>query len=284
MKKQSNAFSGVITALITPFKNGKVDFKSLEKLVNQQLQNGVNGFVINGTTAESPTLSKSEVGEIFAQVKKLVPKNFPLIVGSGSNSTEKSIADSKDAEKMGADALLLVVPYYNKPQQRGLFEHFKSIASSVSIPSLLYNVPGRTVTALELETIRKLAEHPQIIGIKEASGKVEFAGQIRRQCGEAFVLLSGDDGTYDDFMKTGGNGVISVASHIIPKAMIDVKASEYSALIDLLFVEANPVPVKAALQLMGIIDSAEVRLPLVEMSSENKSKLVSEMTLRGLIK
>lgn len=281
---KTSAFHGVTTALITPFKNGKVDFKSLERLVSRQVEDGVTGFVVNGTTAESPTLHKSEVAEIFACVKSLVPKNFPLIVGSGSNSTEKSVNDSKDAEKMGADALLLVVPYYNKPQQRGLFEHFKTIASAVSIPSILYNVPGRTVTALELETIRKLAEHPQIIGIKEASGKVEFAGQIRRQCGESFMLLSGDDGTYDDFVKAGGNGVISVASHVIPKAMIDVKASEYSSLIDLLFVEPNPVPVKAALQLMGLIDSAEVRLPLVEMSSDNKSKLISEMKLRGLLK
>ena len=195
MKTQRSSFGGVITALITPFKDAKVDYRSLERLVQKQIQDGVSGFVVNGTTAESPTLHKSEVAEIFSQVKKLVPKNFPLIVGSGSNSTEKSIADSKEAEKMGADALLLVVPYYNKPQQRGLFEHFKAVASSVSIPSILYNVPGRTVTSLELETIRKLAEHPQIVGIKEASGKVEFAGQIRRQCGEAFVLLSGDDGS-----------------------------------------------------------------------------------------
>lgn len=281
---KTSVFYGVTTALVTPFKNGKVDFKSLERLVLRQVKDGVTGFVVNGTTAESPTLHKAEVAEIFACVKANVPKNFPLIIGSGSNSTEKSIQDSKDAEKMGADALLLVVPYYNKPQQRGLFEHFKAIASSVSIPSLLYNVPGRTITALELETIRKLAEHPQIIGIKEASGKVEFAGQIRRQCGEAFVLLSGDDGTYDDFVKAGGNGVISVASHIIPQAMIDVKASEYGNLIDLLFVEPNPVPVKVALQMMGIIDSAEVRLPLVDLSSENKNKLVSEMKLRGLLK
>lgn len=275
---------GVITALVTPFEKGNVHYPSLEKLIEQQLKGGVEGFVINGTTAESPTLTHEERKKIFQFAKERVPQDFPLIFGSGSNSTAKSIEESKEAEKMGADALLLVVPYYNKPPQRGLFEHFKAIASSVEIPSLLYNVPGRTITALELETIKKLSEHPQIIGIKEASGNVEFAKQIRQSCGKEFILLSGDDGTYDDFMKAGGDGVISVASHIIPNEMKAKKATENKELIDLLFCEANPIPVKMALYLMKIISSPECRLPLVTLSDAHTEKLKSAMKAKGLLK
>ncbi len=261
-------FKGVITALITPFYQGKVDYDSLAKLVDFQIKKGVEGFVVNGTTAESPTLSEEEVEKIFHFIKARVAKDFPLIVGTGSNSTEKTIAASVAAEKMGADGVLVVVPYYNKPPQRGLFEHFKQVASSINIPTILYNVPSRTITALELDTIKKLSAHPSIVGIKEASGNIDFAKAIRQQCGETFLLLSGDDGTYDDFKKAGGDGVISVSSHIIPEEMLQVKASENLELINMLFCEANPMPVKMALYLMGIIRSPECRLPLVTMAED----------------
>ena len=244
----------------------------------------MQGFVVHGTTGESPTVTGSERKKIFDFIKAKVPKGFPLIVGTGSNSTAQTIESSKEAEKWGADAVLLVVPYYNKPPQRGLFEHFKAVASSIHIPSILYNVPGRTITALELETIKKLSEHPSIIGIKEASGNVEFAKQIRQACGESFLLLSGDDGTYDDFMKAGGDGVISVASHIIPQAFLKKEASKSLALIDLLFCEANPMPVKMALNLMGVIATPECRLPLMTLSDANKEKLKMAMTEKGLLK
>lgn len=276
-------FKGVITALITPFKKGEVDYASLEKLVQYQLDKKIAGFVINGTTAESPTLKKQEKKEIFSFVKSKVPDNFPLIMGTGSNSTEETKEAAREAEKIGADAQLVVVPYYNKPPQRGLFAHFKSVAESVQIPTILYNVPSRTITALELETIKKLSEHPQIIGIKEASGNIEFAKEIRKSCGESFILLSGDDGTYDEFMEAGGDGVISVASHIIPEVMNNKKARANKELIDLLFVEANPIPVKKALNLMGIIDSAECRLPLVELSDANTQRLLRTMQSKGLL-
>ncbi len=276
-------FKGVITALITPFEKGEIDYASLENLIDMQLKNKVAGFVINGTTAESPNLSKQEKKQIFEFVKSKVPKDFPLIMGTGSNSTEETIQASKEAEKMGADALLVVVPYYNKPPQRGLLEHFKAVADSVHIPTILYNVPSRTITALELDTIKKLSEHPKIIGIKEASGNISFASDIRKACGESFILLSGDDGTYDDFVKAGGDGVISVSSHIIPQAMDQKKATEHKELIDLLFVEANPIPVKKALQLMKIIKSAECRLPLVELLDSNTQKLSKAMQNKGLI-
>lgn len=274
---------GVFTALATPFKNGKVDFESLQKLLKHQVENGVQGFVVNGTTAESPTLKSDEVSEIFQFVKKNVPAQMPLIVGTGSNSTQKTIEDSKLAEKMGADALLVVVPYYNKPPQRGLFEHFKAVAGSVNIPVLLYNVPGRTITTLELETIRKLSEHPNIVGIKEATGNIDFARDIRKACGKEFVLLSGDDGTYDEFMSVGGDGVISVASHVIPQAMVKTQARANKELIDLLFCEANPIPVKMALHQMGLFASAECRLPLMTLSENHTETLKKAMKQKGLL-
>lgn len=276
-------FKGVITALITPFEKGEVDYPSLEKLIKFQLEKKISGFVINGTTAESPTLKKHEKKEIFSFVKSKVPSNFPLIMGTGSNSTEDTKEAAREAEKMGADAQLVVVPYYNKPPQRGLFEHFKAVAESVQIPTILYNVPSRTITSLELETIKKLSAHPLIIGIKEASGNIEFAREIRKACGESFVLLSGDDGTYDEFMGIGGDGVISVASHIIPEDMILQRAKMNKELIDLLFVEANPIPVKKALYLMGIISSGECRLPLVELSDANTQRLLRSIQSKGLL-
>jgi 4-hydroxy-tetrahydrodipicolinate synthase len=278
-----NKFKGVFTALITPFKNNKIDFQSLEKLIDFQLKNSIDGFVVNGTTAESPNLDKREVKEIFDFIKGKVPKNFPLILGSGSNSTANTVLFSKECEAWGADALLLVVPYYNKPPQRGLFEHFKTIASSVNIPSILYNVPGRTITALEIETIKKLSEHPQIIGIKEASGNIEFAKQISAQCGESFILLSGDDLTYEEFMQVGGHGCISVASHVIPKEIKNQRIRTNRELIEMMFSEGNPIPVKKMLQLMGIISSAELRLPLVESTETSAMKIKAELNKRGLL-
>lgn len=288
---------GTFTALVTPFKNGSIDFASLDRLLNQQLNGGVDGFVVNGTTAESPTLTYSEVGQLFKHIRAVCGEKVPLIVGTGSNSTAKTIEDSEKAQEMGADAILVVVPYYNKPPQRGLFEHFKETASAVSIPTILYNVPGRTITALATETIRDLSHVPGVVGIKEASGKIDFAQEIIKACGKEFVLLSGDDGTYVEFLAVGGHGVISVASHVIPQQMVQWKKwvlegkleearadiKKYSRLIDLLFVEANPIPVKKALALMSILDSASLRLPLVELSAEHTETLKLEMKKVGIL-
>ncbi|MNJ91025.1 4-hydroxy-tetrahydrodipicolinate synthase [compost metagenome] len=288
---------GTFTALVTPFKNGKVDYVSLERLVAQQLKGGVDGFVINGTTAESPTLTESERNEIFKFIKSKCGSEVVLIMGTGSNSTQKTIEETKAAQELGADAALVVVPYYNKPPQRGLYEHFKAVATSVRIPTILYNVPGRTITALATETIASLTKVPGVKAIKEASGKIDFASEIIQACGKEFVMLSGDDGTYVEFLNAGGHGVISVATHVIPAQMVQWKKwvlegqvekaradiQKYSKLIDTLFVEANPIPVKKALQLMGVIDSAELRLPLVELSEENTAKLKVEMKNVGLL-
>lgn len=290
-------FKATMTALITPFDGGAVDFQSLEKLIKHQVQNGVEGFVINGTTAESPTLIENEVVEIFKAARAIVGPAFPLVMGTGSNSTAKTEEASEKAEALGADAVLVVVPYYNKPPQRGLVQHFSAVAKSVSIPVILYNVPGRTVTALSSESIRELSQVQNIVGIKEASGNIEFASEIIRKAGPEFVMLSGDDGTYVDFLKAGGHGVISVASHVIPREMLNwkklVQGGKYDEantdlkkhlpLINHLFVEANPIPVKMALYYMGLIKSPELRLPLVQMSEELAQKMKQEMKSLGVI-
>ncbi|WP_413289525.1 4-hydroxy-tetrahydrodipicolinate synthase [Bdellovibrio sp. HCB337] len=290
-------FKATITALITPFKNGAVDFASLENLVRHQIKNGVEGFVINGTTAESPTLLEKEVADIFKSVRNVVGKDFPLIMGTGSNSTAKTEELSEKAEDLGADAVLVVVPYYNKPPQRGLVKHFTEVAKSVSIPVILYNVPGRTITALSAESISELSRVQNIVGIKEASGNIEFAKEVKQKTNPEFVMLSGDDGTYVDFLKAGGHGVISVASHVIPKEMIawknqvasgkyeDAQAGikKHTNLINHLFVEANPIPVKMALHYMGIIESPELRLPLVTMAEDLAQKMKTEMKTLGVL-
>ncbi|MGZ3743451.1 MAG: 4-hydroxy-tetrahydrodipicolinate synthase [Pseudobdellovibrionaceae bacterium] len=284
-------FKATMTALITPFKQGMVDFSSLENLIKYQIKNGIEGFIINGTTAESPTLTKGEVEDIFKFTRSMVGPQFPLIIGTGSNSTTKTEEYSEAAEALGADAVLVVVPYYNKPPQRGLVKHFTEVAKSVSIPVILYNVPGRTITELSLESIRELSQVQNIIGIKEASGNIEFASEIKKKCGPEFILLSGDDGTYVDFLKIGGQGVVSVATHIIPKEMVQWKrlvaegkyeaallqAQKYRSLINYLFVESNPIPVKMALYYMGIIHSPELRLPLVSMSDDLAEQMKNEM-------
>jgi 4-hydroxy-tetrahydrodipicolinate synthase len=274
---------GTITALVTPFFNGEVDEESLVQLLQHQLKNKIDGFVVNGTTAESPTLESAEIEKIFKIVKANCPSHMPIIVGTGSNSTKKTIEDTIKAKKMGAHAALVVVPYYNNPPQRGLLKHFLSVAESSDFPIILYNVPGRTVAKLELDTIVELSKHKNIIGIKEATGNIEFAKQIRSKCGEDFILLSGDDGTYDAFFQAGGNGVISVSSHIIPLAMKERNIKQNAELIQALFCEANPIPVKRALYEMKIIKSPELRLPLVEMGPENSEKLKSIMNSSGLL-
>jgi 4-hydroxy-tetrahydrodipicolinate synthase len=290
-------FKTVMTALITPFRDGEVDYSSLETLVRHQIKNGVEGFVINGTTAESPTLSEHERELIFKAVRAMAGDKFPLIMGTGSNSTADTIAASRRAEALGADGVLVVVPYYNKPPQRGLVSHFKAVAAGVQIPVILYNVPGRTITAMSIETIAELSKVQNIKGVKEASGNIPFAQEISAKTGPEFILLSGDDGSYVEFLNAGGHGVISVASHIIPAEMVQWQKQvldgqvetarqgiqKYTKLIDHLFVEANPIPVKMALYQMGIIKSPELRLPLMTMSEDLAAKMKKEMITTGVL-
>lgn len=278
------SLNGVFTALITPFKKQKIDWESFQRLVQLQIRQGIDGFVIAGTTAESACLTQEEVKQLFLTAKKIIQDQKPILVGTGSNSTEHAMELSQAAESWGADGLLSVVPYYNKPPQRGLIQHFTAIADSVKIPVVLYNVPSRTITSLELESIRMLSQHPQIIGIKEASGNITFAKEIRKACGPNFALLSGDDISWPDFYNAGGDGVISVASHILPEAMKSRNILAYKDLINFLFVESNPIPVKKALQLLGTIECAECRLPLVEMEAANSKKLEKLLVSSGLLK
>lgn len=289
-------FKGTWTALVTPFRNGDIDWSSLKKLVHNQLDAGIEGFVISGTTGESPTLTKEEKKNIFLFIKNEVSAHVPLMLGTGTNSTAETIEATREAESLGADAALVVVPYYNKPPQRGLFEHYKQVAQNTSLPIMLYNVPGRTVASLELETIKQLSEIKNIIGIKEATGNIEFGSKILSSCHKDFIVLSGDDGTTVELCYEGGHGVISVLSHIIPKEFKDLvdraiskdKASiddfkKYVELTKHLFSEANPIPVKAALQSMNIIENDELRLPLCKMDSDKRNVLENEMKRLALL-
>ena len=288
----------VMTALITPFKKGEIDWKSLENLVKHQLENGVEGFVVLGTTGESPTVKNEERKKVFSFIQSQVGGQVPLVLGTGTNSTEESIRLTKEAKAWGADAALVVVPYYNKPPQRGLLQHFTQVAQVADFPVLLYNVPGRTITSLEPETVQQLSEVPQIIGIKEATGNIELFKKMKKLTRADFIYLSGDDGTYVDFLNEGGHGVISVTSHIFPREMVKWRlqvaegksklaleeAPKYLALTNKLFCEANPIPVKKALQIMGIIEQAELRLPLCEMNESLAKELKQEMQKCGVLK
>jgi 4-hydroxy-tetrahydrodipicolinate synthase len=297
---EKNNFSGVFTALITPFQKGRVDFKSLKKLVRHQLDGGVQGFVVNGTTAESPTLSKEEVSQIFKTVRKEVGKKFPLVLGTGSNSTAETIKKTKMAVSLGADAALVVVPYYNKPPQRGMVAHFQAVAKSTKKPIILYNVPGRTVVSMTAETVLELAKIKNIVGIKEASGNLQTLAAIKTGCPPNFLLSSGDDATAVDFISEGGHGVISVISHVIPNQMQEIckqaasadlsvreRAREnykrYNELNRLLGVEANPIPVKMMLHYMGIIASPELRLPMMSLTLEYQPTVRAELKKLGII-
>lgn len=292
------AFHGVYTALITPFSEGKVDYASLEKLVLWQMDQGVHGFVVHGTTGESPTINLEEKEKVFAFVKKVTQGQIPLIMGTGTNSTEETISLTRSAQKWGADAALVVVPYYNKPPQRGLVSHFKSVAESTELPVILYNVPGRTITALSTESVEELSKVKNIVGIKEASGNIDTLKEMKAKTREGFVYLCGDDAAYVDFLKTGGHGVISVTSHLFPKVMRkcwdlaqEKKWSEakdifvpMEKLTQLLFCEANPIPVKKGLKFLNVIKSAELRLPLVELSENYSHQLHAEMKRVGILK
>lgn len=297
MQRRATDFNGAISALVTPFINGEVDYASLEKLVAYQLANGIKGFVVNGTTAESPTLTTSEVSKIFSLVRAQAGVNFPLILGTGSNSTAKTVEATKKASELGANAALVVVPYYNKPPQRGLVEHFKAVAKASEVPVILYNVPGRTITGMTADTVSELAEIKNIIGIKEATGDIKFDQELINRLPKSFLMLSGDDGTYIDFLKIGGQGIISVMSNLITKEctrwtelMLSGKVSDaeadfkkYQKLIGLMYCEANPIPVKWMLYKKGIIKSPEMRLPLVTLDAKFHAEITAEMQTLGLL-
>ncbi len=290
-------FQGIITALVTPFRDDEVDFDSLGKLVRHQLEQGIDGFVVHGTTGESPTVTERERKKIFEFIKVEVSGQVPLIVGTGSNSTAETVEKSKAAEEWGADALLVVVPYYNKPPQRGLHKHFKWVAEKVAIPVILYNVPSRTSAGLEVETVSELSKVDNIIGIKEATGDISFGERIINNCSKDFIVLSGDDATCMDLATRGGRGVISVVSHLISNPMRAIYKEiekgnhfaktaydKFQPLIKGIYKETNPIPIKYCLRRMGILQSEELRLPLVALGESLRADMDSLLEDARLMK
>lgn len=287
---------GAIVAIVTPFKDGRVDEEVLRGLVEFQIENGTDGIVPCGTTGESATLSYEEHKRVVELTVEAVGKRVPVIAGTGSNSTAETVMLTKHAEKAGADAALLITPYYNKPTQEGLYQHYRAVSEEVDLPLILYNVPGRTGVNLLPETVARLAELKNIVGIKEATGDMNQVSRIIELCPEDFVVLSGDDFTTLPLLCLGGKGVISVTSNVAPKdvaSMIDAfeagdlaKARElHYRLLPLhraMFLETNPIPVKMALAMMGKT-TEELRLPLTPMSEKNREKLKKTLNDYGLL-
>jgi 4-hydroxy-tetrahydrodipicolinate synthase len=290
-------FKGSMVAIVTPFKKGKVDEKALEKLIEWHINEGTHAIVPCGTTGESSTLDYEEHYRVIEITVKVVNKRIPVIAGTGSNSTEEAIMIARKAEKLGADGSLSVTPYYNKPTQEGLYRHFKEIADKTGLPMILYNVPGRTSVNMLPQTVARLAEHPRIKGIKEATGDMKQVSEIIRLCGPDFAVISGDDFTNLTLLALGGKGFISVTANICPKDMAELfnswergdiaRARELHYKLEpinkAMFIETNPIPVKTALSMMGKIKE-ELRLPLCEMSEANKQKLAEVLRSAGLIK
>ncbi len=289
---------GSIVALVTPFlESGEIDWDSFDKLIEFHLNNNTNGLVVCGTTGETPTLTDEEDEALVARAVELVKGRIPIIAGSGSNCTKTAIEKTARAKELGADAVLVVVPYYNKPTQKGIYNHFKAVAEAVDIPIVLYNVPSRTGTGLKVETIIKLAkDFKNIVAVKEASGDMACFAQIISQMPEDFLVYSGDDFLSNSANLIGASGCISVVANIIPKDFallmkdsIDGRAKDsaklfykYMKLMDLCFVESNPIPVKAALAEMGFMKEI-YRAPLCPMLEENKHSLITELKNLNII-
>lgn len=290
MKKP--VFKGCATALITPFTHDTVDYAAFRRLIDYQLEAGINALVICGTTGEAATMSYAEKMRTLETAVRHVDGRVPIIAGTGANSTETAIALSRDAERIGADALLVVTPYYNKATQAGLIRHYEAIANSVEKPVILYNVPARTGVSCTAETYAALSAHPNIVGAKEASGNLSLVQKTRELCPDDFYIWSGNDDETAPIMLLGGMGVISTASNAAPREMLVLtqaclngdfrKAGEQQLrlrkLCELLFCEVNPIPVKTAMSMMGYCEEI-FRLPLCEMSTENRKKL--EKVLRS---
>lgn len=290
-------FEGAITALVTPMHNGQVDEQGLVDLIEFQIKSGIHGLVPCGTTGESATLSFAEHKRVIELTVQTVAGRVPVIAGTGANSTSEAIELTESAKKSGADAVLSVVPYYNKPSQEGLFRHFSAILDAVDIPMVLYNVPGRTVTNMLPATVARLAAHANVIGIKEASGNLSQISEIIKLCPQEFIVLSGDDFTAMPTVMIGGRGVISVVSNLEPgrmAAMIqaamagevnNAKALHYQLfdLMGAMFCYPSPAPAKKGLELMGKIAAAEIRLPMTGIDEAGLTRLTRDMQACGLL-
>ena len=290
-------FKGSFTALITPFKGGKVDEAAFKRLVDWQIAEGTHGLVPVGTTGESPTLSHEEHKEVVELCIKTARKRVPVIAGAGSNSTEEAIDFTRHAKEAGADAVLHSTGYYNKPTQDGLYRHFKAINDAVDIPIILYNVPVRTIVDIKVDTMARCAELKNVVGVKDATANVARVTNQRLACGKDFVQLSGEDGTVLGFMAHGGYGCISVTSNVAPRLCADFQNAclegkwaralelqdKLMPLHDALFIETNPAPVKYAAWLLGVIGSPECRLPLAPLMEPTKKAVDDALKSVGLL-
>jgi 4-hydroxy-tetrahydrodipicolinate synthase len=290
-------FKGAMTAIITPFKKNKVDEKKLAELVETQIKNGISAIVPCGTTGESATLSYEEHERVIEVVIEAANKRVSVIAGTGSNNTTEAIMLTAHAKKAGADASLQITPYYNKPTQEGIYLHFKKIAEEVDMPMIVYNIASRTGVNITPETMQRISKVRNIAGVKEASGNLEQMARIHHLCGDKFDLISGDDGLTLPLLAIGGTGVISVVSNIAPKDVADMvykfekgdvtgaRKMHYKLLplVKAAFIETNPIPVKTAMALMGLIDSGELRLPMCAMSEANLAVLKKALKDYGLI-
>ncbi len=292
-------FKGSNVALITPFKNNNLDEESYIKLINFHLENNTNGLVPAGTTGESPTLSHKEHERVIELCIKEVKGKIPVIAGTGSNSTEEAVALTKHAEKAGADGALVVTPYYNKPTQEGLYQHYKTINDNTSLPIIIYNIPSRCVIDMSVDTMARLFELKNITGVKDATGDLNRLDQTIKKLGPEFVQLTGEDGLAYSFNKRGGDGIISVTANIAPKLCSDMQKFSKSKsdkeikeaeridqilqpLHKSLFIESNPAPVKFAAKLLGLCDD-EIRLPLVKIKNETQEEVKKALSSAKLI-
>ena len=288
--------TGSIVALVTPFKaDGAVDFDSLKNLLDFHLENGTDGILVLGTTGESSTMTHEEDDAVAELAIDYVAGRVPVIVGAGSNCTETALMKGKRFANMGADALLMISPYYNKANKKGMLHHFTDCADVTKCPIIVYNVPGRTGCSITEDVVAELAKHPNICGIKEASGSIQYASNVARYISDDFAMYSGNDDMITPIMSLGGSGVISVLANILPKETHDIAASylegdykksrelqlKYLDLIHALFVEVNPIPVKEAMNIMGL-NAGSYRMPLCEMDPANREKLMAAMRKVGI--
>ena len=292
-----NKFRGAFVAIVTPFIDGKLDEQGLQDLIEFQIAGGTHGIVPCGTTGESATMSHAEHRRVVELTVKTVAGRVPVLAGTGSNSTSESIELTRAAKEAGADGALMITPYYNKPSQEGLFQHFKAVAEAVDIPIILYNVPSRTSVNMLPETVARCAQIANIVGVKEATADLNQISQVIRLCPKGFAVMSGDDFTSMPTVMIGGTGVISVTSNVAPKDMAAMmnaalagdiaKAQELHykllPLIQAMFIDTNPVPAKTALAMMGKIKSGLPRLPLYKMNEGNEEKLKKVITAYGLV-
>ena len=292
-------FKGSNVALVTPFKNNKLDEEAYLKLIDLHLESGTNGLVPAGTTGESPTLSHDEHEKVIEICIKEAKGKIPVIAGTGSNSTEEAIALTKHAEKAGADGALIVTPYYNKPTQEGLYQHYKKINDNTSLPIIIYNIPSRCVIDMSVDTMAKLFELKNIVGVKDATGDLNRLDQTIKKLGPDFIQLTGEDGLAFEFNKRGGVGIISVTANIAPKLCSDMQKYSKSKsdneikeaeridqmlqpLHKSLFIESNPAPVKFAAKIMGLCND-EIRLPLVRIKKETEEEVKKSLIIAKLI-